>query len=83
MIEEKERVFNILQGQPQFDRTRHGSLYDRGRADSYYGRPLNPHWWPNGTGNGTYIADLTMAERNEYLAGYQHNEQFGDKKVWS
>ena len=83
MIEEKERVFNILQGQPQFDRSRHGSLYDRGSADSYYGRPPSPHWWPLGTGNGQKIVDLTKAEREEYYAGYKHNEEFGDKKDWS
>lgn len=83
MIEEKERVFNILQGQPQFDRSRHGSLYDRGSADSYYGRPPCPHWWPLGTGNGQKIVDLTKAEREEYYAGYKHNEEFGDKKDWS
>lgn len=82
MMSEQEQVFNILQGYPQFDRKRHGSLYDRGSADSYYGRPRSPHWWPNGTGNGQKIEDLTAAERNEYNAGYDHNEQYGDKKEW-
>ena len=28
-----------------FDR-KHGSLYDRGAADSYYGRPRDPHRYP-------------------------------------
>ena len=37
------------------DRERHGGPFDRGGADSYYGRPINPHWWPNGTGHGTAI----------------------------
>ena len=82
MQTEKERVFNILQGQPQFERGRHGSLYDRGSADSYYGRPRSPHWWPLGTGNGTKIEELTAEERAEYLAGYEYNELHGDKKEW-
>ena len=82
MITEKERVFNILQDQPQFNRERHGSLFDRGSADSYYHRPRGPHWWPEGTGNGTKITDLTAAERAEYDAGYDYNEQYGDKKNW-
>lgn len=82
MITEKERVFNILQDQPQFNRERHGSLFDRGSADSYYHRPRGPHWWPEGTGNGTKITDLTPAERAEYDAGYDYNEQYGDKKNW-
>ncbi len=82
MAKEKERVFDILKGEPQFDRTRHGSLWDRGSADSYYGRPRDPHWWPQGTGTGTKIENLTDAERREYIAGYDHNEQFGMKKSW-
>jgi hypothetical protein len=82
MMAEKERVFNILADRWQFDRKNHGSLFDRGRADSYYGRPRSPHWWPEGTGNGTKIEDLTAAERAEYIAGYNHNEESGDRKNW-
>jgi hypothetical protein len=36
-LEQKEQVVQALKG-PQFDRERHGSLFDRGSADSYYGR---------------------------------------------
>ena len=39
---------------PQFNRD-HGSLFDRGSADSYYGRIPNPHWYPEGTGHGQEI----------------------------
>jgi hypothetical protein len=81
-VAEKELVFNILKDSPQFKRGNHGSLWDRGRADSYYGRPRSPHWWPEGTGNGTKIEDLTAAERAEYIAGYNHNEESGDRKNW-
>ena len=77
----QEQLMRLLKG-PQFDRGRHGSLWDRGSADSYYGRPRSPHWWPLGTGNGTKIEDLTREEREEYYAGYDHNEQYGDKKNW-
>ena len=67
---------------PQYDRERHGSVFDRGSADSYYDRPQDPHWYPEGTGNGQKITDLNQYEIAEYLAGYEHNEQFGHKKSW-
>lgn len=82
MDPEQELVWNILSDRPQFRRERHGSLYDRGSADSYYGRPPNPHWWPEGTGVGDMITDLTESEKSEYLAGYEFNEQYGNKKEW-
>lgn len=81
MITEKEQVFDLLKG-VQFDRDRHGSLYDRGRADSYYHRSQDPHWYPEGTYNGEKITDLTEEEIAEYAAGYEWNERFGDKKDW-
>lgn len=58
----------------QFDRNRHGALYDRGGADSWYGREPEPHWYPNGTGNGEKITDLTEDEIAEYMAGFNDNE---------
>lgn len=78
---EDEVVFALLKG-VQFDRKRHGSLYDRGSADSYYDRQRNPHWWTEGTGRGRQITDLTADEIAEYMAGYDWNEKFGDKKDW-
>lgn len=63
----------------QFDRNRHGSLYDRGSADSYYRRPKNPHWWPEGTGHGTKVTELTEEELKEYNLGYDENTDF---KEW-
>ncbi len=62
--------------------TEHGSPFDRGSADSYYGRPRQPHYYPEGTYKGERVTDLTPAEVQAYLAGYQYNEQFGDKKSW-
>lgn len=60
----------------------HGSPFDRGSADSYYGRPQNPHWYPNGTGNEPRIPseEMSMKELRAYFAGYEYNEKFGDKK---
>lgn len=80
-ITEQEQVVRALRG-PQFDRKRHGSLYDRGSADSYYGRPRDPHWYPQGSYEGEPVESLTPAEIEEYLAGYDYNERFGDKKDW-
>jgi hypothetical protein len=62
----------------------HGSPFDRGSADSYYGRAQSPHWYPNGTGNAPRIEsqDMSIAQMREYYRGYEYNEQFGDKKDW-
>ena len=62
--------------------TRHGGPFDRGSADSYYGRGRNPHYYVGGTGTSERVENLTPAETQAYLAGYQWNEQFGDKKCW-
>jgi len=67
-----------FEDEPQFDRSRHGSLYDRGAADSYYGRPRDPHWYPAGTGKGYPITDLTQEEIFEYNLGYTENDDFKD-----
>ena len=62
----------------------HGSPFDRGSADSYYGRPQSPHKYPNGTGNAPRVEaqDMTLAEMRAYYRGYEYNEQLGDKKNW-
>jgi hypothetical protein len=64
---------------------KHGDPFDRGSADSYYGRRPNPHKYPNGTGNPPLIEgqELTDDEVREYNAGYAFNEESGDKKVFS
>lgn len=78
---EQEKVVDALRG-PQFDRQLHGGLFDRGSADSYYGRDRNPHWYPEGTYNGQRVTDLNDEEIAAYNAGYDYNEQYGDKKSW-
>ena len=62
--------------------TRHGGPFDRGSADSYYHRPRQPHFYVEGTGTSDRVTDLTPSEIQAYHAGYQWNEQFGDKKSW-
>ena len=61
---------------------KHGNAFDRGSADSYYHRGRNPHTWPEGTGHGTRVeaVDMTPAELEAYHAGYDYNEEYGDKK---
>lgn len=68
--------------QPQFNRNKHGCLYDRGGADSYYGRRRDPHWYPDGTYNGEKVPAVTAEEIAEYNAGYDDNEASGNKKEW-
>jgi hypothetical protein len=64
-----------------YDQT-HGNAFDRGSADSYYGRPRQPHYYPKGTYNGDPVTALTDDEMEAYHAGYDYNEQYGDKKDW-
>lgn len=67
----------------QYDE-RHGGPFDRGAADSYYGRPSEPHYYVGGTGTSDRkdSSDMTVEEIQAYWAGYEWNEQFGDKKDW-
>lgn len=63
---------------------RHGGPYDRGTADSYYGREYSPHYFVGDTYNTPRIdlAQMTAQEIVAYTAGYRNNEAFGDKKEW-
>jgi hypothetical protein len=64
--------------------TSNGSPFDRGAADSYYARQANPHWWPGGTYKGycIYQGCMTKSDIRSYHAGYDYNEELGDKKDW-
>lgn len=77
--EAKQRIMDILKGW-QFDRRSHGSLYDRGSADSYYGRTRDPHYGGVGGTSGHRVSVNDEASVAEYMAGYNYNEQYGDKK---
>lgn len=60
----------------------HGSFFDRGSADSYYGRPRNPHRGGVGGDSGPRIVAETAEELEAYHAGYDQNEEQGNKKDW-
>jgi hypothetical protein len=62
--------------------TRHGGCFDRGSADSYYNRGVEPHYYVGGTHTSEKVTKLTEKEVADYMAGYAFNEQFGDKKSW-
>ena len=65
----------------QYDKS-HGSYFDRGSADSYYHRGRDPHRGGVGGDSGPRIQATKPADIQAYHAGYDFNEQFGDKKDW-
>ena len=83
MLDQKEQedVVRALKGW-QFVRKNHGSLYDRGSADSYYCRARTPHYGGVGGDSGERVRVTDADSVAEYHAGYQDNEENGDKKQW-
>ena len=79
----KETTMLTLETRNEYDQ-RHGGPFDRGAADSWYHRDRNPHFYVGGTGTSDRVGQdqMTPAEVQAYLAGYQYNEQFGGKKDW-
>ena len=69
--------------EPTYDE-RHGGPYDRGRADSYYGRGFTPHYYKGGTyfTDRVELKDMTQDEIDAYNAGFDDNEREGDHKDW-
>ncbi len=63
---------------------RHGGAFDRGSADSYYGRQPDPHYYVGATSFSERITEeqMTPEALEAYRAGYDYNEQYGDKKNW-
>ena len=64
---------------------RHGGPFDRGAADSWYGRNIDPHYYVGDTHFSGRIELIQMGKQEieAYLAGYNWNEQFGGKKDWN
>ena len=81
MQTEKERVVQALKGW-QWVRGNHGCLYDRGGADSYYGRGPSPHYGGVGGNSGERVVVTDPESVREYMQGYQDNEDSGSKKEW-
>lgn len=61
---------------------RHGGAWDRGSADSYYGRSAIPHYFKGNTYTSEKVEakDMLIGEIEAYYAGYEWNEKHGDKK---
>lgn len=59
----------------------HGSPFDRGTADAYYGRRANPHWIKYGN-EVSRIDKFHMNEKEieTYYAGYDFATENGDEK---
>jgi hypothetical protein len=56
----------------QYDQ-RHGSAYDRGSADAWYGREFDPHYFVGASfqSDRVALADMTPEEIVAYTAGYR------------
>ena len=63
---------------------RHGGPYDRGSADSYYGRIYSPHYFLGDSYSSPKVetAQMTAEEIKAYSAGYNDNEDAGNFKEW-
>jgi hypothetical protein len=63
---------------------RHGGPWERGVMDSYYRRGCDPHYYKEGTYSSPRVErkDMTEDEVDAYIAGFNHNEEFGDFKEW-
>lgn len=61
---------------------RHGGPFDRGTADSWYDRGINPHYYVGDTYSSDRIEmpSMNTEEIEAYLAGYRWNEKNGGKK---
>ena len=62
----------------------HGSPFDRGSADAYYGRESDPHYYPAGSYVGERIGreKMTEMEIESYLDGYEDQIASGIFKEW-
>lgn len=56
---------------------KHGSPYDRGSADAYYGRGTRPHKYE---GTARITLEPETEDWTEYLTGYRETEEAGDRK---
>ena len=63
---------------------RDGGPYDRGRADYWYHRAYDPHYFKGATHQSELVelANMTPEEIAEYTAGYRDGEADGTQKDW-
>lgn len=59
---------------------KHGSPYDRGSMDAYYGRRPRPHIWLDSMGRERVPEDkMTKDQIKDYYKGYDEED---DRKDW-
>ena len=65
--------------------TRHGSPWDRGGADYYYGRNPNPHFFEGAPYATAKFEKENMTDQqiDEYFAGYVWMQRTGAEKSWN
>ena len=75
---------NNSQENPEKNLKRHGGCYDRGAADSYYGRQPTPHYFTADTYASELVEehDMTPEENSQYSKGFADNEREGNFKEW-
>lgn len=74
---------DMIEFEGELYNARHGGPFDRGSADSYYGRPFRPHYFLGDTYKSTEIEINPESPKwLEYEAGYNYNEEFGSKKEY-
>tara|TARA_R110000796_G_scaffold66451_1_gene152843 strand:+ start:1470 stop:1673 length:204 start_codon:yes stop_codon:yes gene_type:complete len=63
------------------NKIRHGSPEDRGSADRYYGRPMQPHYFEGATHQSKEVTKEKMTEKqiNEYVKAYENET---NRKIW-
>ena len=78
----EDKVMLAIKGY-EWVRENHGSLFDRGAADSYYSRLPEPHYGGVGGESGKRNDVFSSEEIEEYMAGFDHNEGSGLKKDYN
>ena len=63
---------------------RHGGPFDRGRADYFYQRGINPHYFKGSTYSSDRVdcQDMTVEQIAAYTSGYEDAEKRGIQKDW-
>ena len=63
---------------------RHGGPYDRGSADSYYGRSFDPNYFTEASysSDKVELEEMTPQEIVEYTKDFNENEEAGNFKDW-
>jgi hypothetical protein len=65
-------------GTPERLDREHGSPWDRGHSDAYYGRSKNPHFYVGASYVGDEITRLTSKEAMAYNEGFDGCDEFKD-----